>query len=66
MMVFLKEFVQKVDFDKLQQTTKSKQNYPEGKKLSIISSVAWGTSLTFTAVIQAISNDTDGWFFVKL
>ena len=34
-MVFLKDFFQKVDFEKHQQTTKSMQNYPVGKELSI-------------------------------
>ena len=33
-MVFLKEFFQKVDFEKNQQTTKNMKNYPVGNELT--------------------------------
>ena len=36
LMVYLKEFFEKVDFEKCQQLTKSMPNYPEGKELTRI------------------------------
>ena len=38
-MVFLKQFFEKVDFEKNQQTTKSMENYPVCKEFTIKSSV---------------------------
>ena len=35
LMVFLKEFFEKVDFEKNQRTTKSMKNFPGGKELNI-------------------------------
>ena len=35
MVVFLKECFQKVDFEKIQQTTKNFKNYPVGKELNV-------------------------------
>ena len=36
-MVFLKEFFEKVDFEKNQETTKSMKNYPGGVTIEVIS-----------------------------